>query len=149
MPAYSSEFLNHQLCFSLYSTSMAINRVYKPILDELGITYPQYLVLCVLWDKDEQTIGAIAECLALESSTITPLVKRLEASRLVKRFRNPTDEREVQVRLSEKGRSLQTKTACLAQTLLSRSRTTADKLIALNKQVQALRDGLLHSADSG
>ena len=149
MPAYSSASLNNQLCFSLYSTSMAINRAYKPILDELGITYPQYLVLCVLWDKDAQTIGAIAECLALESSTITPLVKRLEASGLVKRLRNPTDEREVQVRLADKGRGLQAKTSCLSQTLLSRSRTTANKLIALNRQVQALRDALLRSAGKG
>jgi DNA-binding MarR family transcriptional regulator len=133
----------------MYSASMAINRAYKPILDELGITYPQYLVLCVLWDKGEQTIGAIAECLALESSTITRLVKRLEASGLVNRLRNPADEREVQVRLSDKGRSLQAKTSCLSETLLSRSGTTPDKLIALNEQVQALRDALLRSGGTG
>jgi len=119
---------------------MAINRAYKPILDELGITYPQYLVLCVLWDKNKQTIGAIAECLALQSSTITSLVKRL---------RNPTDEREVQVRLSDNGRRLQAKTPCLSPTLLSRFSTTTDKLIALNEQVQALRDALLRSSGTG
>jgi len=68
--------LEDQLCFSLYATSMAINRIYKPLLDQLGITYPQYLVLSALWEEDGRTVGAIAERLSLESSTITPLVKR-------------------------------------------------------------------------
>src|SRR5688572_22363712 len=91
--------LEGQLCFSIYSATLAINRLYKPMLDRLGITYPQYLVLSVLWEEDGQTIGAIAERLALEPSTITPLVKRLEAAGLVGRLRNPADERQVQVRL--------------------------------------------------
>ncbi|EFG9153184.1 MarR family transcriptional regulator, partial [Escherichia coli] len=84
--------LDDQLCFTLYSTSMAITRVYKPMLDRLGLTYPQYLVLHVLWDEDGRTIGAIAERLALESSTVTPLVKRLEAAGLVQRQRDARDE---------------------------------------------------------
>src|ERR1700709_798647 len=83
-----------QLCFSVYSTSIAINRLYKPMLDPLGLTYPQYLVLGALWEEDGQTIGAIADRLSLESSTITPLVKRLEAAGFVSRHRNTADERQ-------------------------------------------------------
>ena len=98
--------LEDQLCFSLYATSMAINRIYKPLLDELGITYPQYLVLSTLWEEDGRTVGAIAERLSLESSTITPLVKRLEAASLVTRARQADDERRVLVSLTDRGRAL-------------------------------------------
>ncbi len=101
--------LDQLLCFSLYSASMAINRTYKPLLDELGITYPQYLVLNVLWEEDGRTVGSIAERLALESSTITPLVKRLEAASLVTRTRNREDERRVLVALTRRGRELREK----------------------------------------
>ena len=80
--------LRDQLCFSVYSTSIAINRLYKPLLDPLGLTYPQYLVLGALWEENERSIGAIAERLALEPSTITPLVKRLEQAGFVARRRN-------------------------------------------------------------
>src|SRR6185369_5702725 len=121
---------------------MEINRTYKPILDKLGITYPQYLVLSVLWEADGQTIGAIAERLALEPSTITPLVKRLELAGFLGRLRNPADERQVQVRLTERGREMRAKTACLTQELLSRSGMKVEEIIALNRQVQALRDAL-------
>ena len=98
--------LDQQLCFSLYATSMAISRAYKPMLDRLGITYPQYLVLHALWEQDGRTVGRIADRLGLESSTVTPLVKRLEAAGLVGRTRNPADERQVQVRLTEAGRAI-------------------------------------------
>jgi MarR family transcriptional regulator, organic hydroperoxide resistance regulator len=140
--------LDFQLCFTLYSTTLAINRTYKPMLDELGITYPQYLVLTVLWEQDGRTVGAIAERLALESSTITPLVKRLETAGLVGRLRNPDDERQVQVRLTEAGRALQSRSRCLNETLLARSGLTLDQLIALNTQVQALRNALGEPARS-
>ena len=95
--------LDGQLCFSIYSASIAIQRVYKPMLDELGVTYTQYLVLSALWERDGLTIGAIADRLALEPSTITPAVKRLEAAGFVARQRSTTDERQVQVHLSRKG----------------------------------------------
>ena len=98
--------LDSQLCYSLYSTTMAINRTYKPMLDALGITYPQYLVLSTLWESEGQTITAIADRLSLEPSTITPLVKRLEQAGLLTRQRNPEDERQVQVSLTSAGRSL-------------------------------------------
>src|ERR1700751_371010 len=98
--------LDRQLCFSLYGALMAVSRTYKPWLDQLGITYPQYLVLSVLWEGDDQTISAIASRLDLEPSTITPLVKRLEAAGHVVRKRNPADERQVKVRLTDRGRAL-------------------------------------------
>ncbi len=134
--------LDGQLCFSLYGASMAINRAYKPLLDDLGVTYPQYLVLSTLWEGDGQTIGAIAERLSLEPSTITPLVKRLEQAGFVDRQRNPKDERQVQVRLTDQGRDLRVRTGCLTDTLLRRSGLTVEAIIALNLQVQALRDAL-------
>src|ERR1700761_8697293 len=107
--------LEDHLCFSLYATSMAINRIYKPLLDRLGITYPQYLVLSTLWEQDGRTVGAIAERLSLESSTITPLVKRLEAASLVTRAREADDERRVLVSLTRSGRALKKDSRCLGE----------------------------------
>lgn len=134
--------LDSQLCFSLYGATLAINRAYKPLLDAMGITYPQYLVLSSLWEADGQTIGAIAERLSLEPSTITPLVKRLEQAGLVGRHRNPDDERQVQVRLTSKGRAVQPETACLTDTLLQRSGLTVDQIVALNRQIREFRDAV-------
>ncbi len=134
--------LNDQICFTLYGTSMAINRTYKPMLDAMGITYPQYLVLSVLDERDGMTIGAIAGRLALESSTITPPVKRLEQAGLVARQRSQVDERLVQVSLTDAGRALLARSQCLGETLLRRSGMTLEQIQVLNHQVQALRDAL-------
>jgi DNA-binding MarR family transcriptional regulator len=135
--------LDAQLCFSLYSTTIAINRLYKPMLDSLGVTYPQYLVLSTLWEGDGQTISAIADRLALEPSTITPLMKRLEAAGFVSRQRNPADERQVQVFLTAKGRDLQNDTPCLTDALLANSGLSVPEIMALNEQVQRLRSALV------
>jgi DNA-binding MarR family transcriptional regulator len=134
--------LDDQLCFSLYATSMAITRAYKPMLDELGITYPQYLVLHALWEHDGRTVGAIADRLALESSTITPLVKRLEVAGFVTRERNPDDERQVQVRLTPRGAGMREACGCLAEALLERSGMRGEDLGALNREVQKLWNAL-------
>lgn len=134
--------LKNQLCFSLYAATIAVNRVYKPMLDAMGITYPQYLVLTVLSEADGLTIGGIAERLALDSSTITPLVKRLEASGLLSRQRNPADERQVQVRLTDQGHATLAKTPCLGDTLLERSGMSLERSLELNAQVQDLIDAL-------
>jgi DNA-binding MarR family transcriptional regulator len=134
--------LDEQICFTLYRTAMSINRTYKPILDEMGITYPQYLVLNVLGEEDGRTIGIIAARLALDSSTITPLVKRMEAAGLVQRRRSPDNEREVQVRLTEAGRALFARSQCLGEALLRRSGLTLPQLDALNHQIQALAAAL-------
>ena len=138
--------LDDQLCFSLYATSISINRAYKPVLDRLGITYPPFLVLQTLNEaEDGRSIGAIAERLALEPSTITPLAKRLEAAGLVTRIRNPADEREVRVRLTAAGRACWAETGCLAPMIVDRTGMTADRLAALNAEVSALRRALATS----
>jgi len=135
--------LDSQLCFSLYAASIAVNRTYKPMLNAFGLTYPQYLVLSTLWEQDGLPVSSIADRLSLESSTITPLVKRLETAGLLTRERNPKDERQVIVSLTVKGRSLNEKTACLTDALLDRSGLTPDQLMKLNGQVRKLRDALV------
>jgi DNA-binding MarR family transcriptional regulator len=134
--------LDDQLCFSLYGASLAINRAYKPLLDALEITYPQYLVLSALWEVDGQSVGAIAERLGLDSSNVTPLVKRMEAAGLLSRERNPADERQVVVSLTEHGRDMQVRSACLGQTLFESAGMSVQQLIQLNKDVQAFRDSV-------
>ena len=136
--------LDEQLCFSLYAATIAINRVYKPVLDRLGITYPQFLVLQVLnGAEDGVPIGAIADRLGLEPSTITPLTKRLEAAGLVTRLRNPADERQVRVRLTDRGRECWCDTGCLAPMIVERSGIGPERLAAINAEVTALRRALV------
>lgn len=132
--------LEEQLCYSVYSAGMAIQRLYKPLLDALGLTYPQYLVMNVMWRDDAQTVGAIAQLLALESSTLTPLLKRLEAAGLVKRTRNPDNERQVIVALTPEGSALRSKAGCLGTALLHASGETPAELSELNERVRRLRD---------
>ena len=139
--------LDQQLCFSIYSASIAVNRLYKPMLDDLGVTYTQYLALSTLWERDGLTIGAIADRLALEPSTITPAVKRLEAGGFVSRKRSASDERQVEVHLTRKGRDLHAQTGCLTDALLQRSGFTIPEMIDLNLKVQRLRDGIGLGAD--
>ncbi|AEG48083.1 transcriptional regulator, MarR family [Sphingobium chlorophenolicum L-1] len=134
--------LDDQLCFSLYAASMAISRAYKPMLDRLGITYPQYLVLHALWEQDGRTIGQIAERLSLESSTVTPLVKRLEAGGFLTRARSAADERRVDVRLTERGAAMREECGCLGEALLERSGMDGARLADLNGQVKQLWSAL-------
>jgi DNA-binding MarR family transcriptional regulator len=98
--------LDDQLCFALYAASRAVTARYRPMLDELGVTYPQYLVLMLLWEQDGQTVGQLGNRLALDSGTLSPLLKRLTAAGLVTRHRRADDERSVSVRLTEAGRAL-------------------------------------------
>src|SRR3954470_15640374 len=98
--------LDKQLCFALYSASLAMTKIYKPLLAPLGLTYPQYLVMLALWEQDGVTVGALGERLALDSGTLTPLLKRLEVQGLVGRRRDPGDERRVIVSLTPAGRTL-------------------------------------------
>lgn len=132
--------LDDQLCYAIYSAGMAIQRVYKPLLDELGLTYPQYLVLNVLWREDGQTVGGLADRLALESSTLTPLLKRLEAAGLVRRTRNPDNERQVVVALTAEGRAMQSRAGCLGESLLAASGHAPKDLGRLNREIRHLRD---------
>ena len=140
-PSPSAMSLDDHLCFALYSASMAVARLYKPMLDTLGITYPQYLVLNALKDvnPDALTIGGLAARLSLEPSTITPLVKRLEAAGLVSRARNQADEREVRVSLTTAGRDVIGKTACLAEALLAKSGMAMAELGTLRDLVREFR----------
>lgn len=140
--AQSALPLDDQLCFALYGASMAVGRTYKPLLDGLGITYPQYLVLAALWERDELSVGAIAERLMLESSTVTPLLKRLAEAGFVRRERNPDNERQVIVRLTEAGRAMRQRTSCLGEALLGASGLMEERLRQLNRDVRALRDAL-------
>ncbi len=129
--------LDDQLCFALYSASMSVGRLYKPLLDEMGITYPQFLVLSALNEAGTLTVGGLAVRLSLEPSTITPLVKRLEVAGLVTRKRGQTDERQVQVALTEAGQGVMAKTPCLAQAMLARSGMSIDEVKAFNTSVKA------------
>ena len=132
--------LDQQLCYALYAASMAVTRAYKPTLDALGLTYPQYLVLLVLWDADEPVgAGAIAERLALEPSTITPLVKRLEAGGVVTRTRDAQDERQVRVHLTGRGRALREESEPMARRVFASTGLTLEAVIALTDEVRALR----------
>jgi DNA-binding MarR family transcriptional regulator len=132
--------LDSQLGFALYGAFMAVGRAYRPWLDTLGLTYPQYLVLSALWEDDNQTIGGIAQRLDLEPSTITPLVKRLEQAGHLTRNRNPGDERQVKVLLTDQGRAIRAQTRTLAEALDARSGMTVEALVDLNTRIKALRD---------
>jgi DNA-binding MarR family transcriptional regulator len=132
--------LDDQLCYALYSASMAVQRAYKPLLDQMGITYPQFLVLNLLWHDGQQNVGGLAEKLALESSTLTPLLKRLEAAGLVTRTRNPKNEREVLIETTPKGEKLKSEAGCLAERLVKASGTPVSGIIDLNSRVKDFRD---------
>jgi DNA-binding MarR family transcriptional regulator len=138
IPAMDPHFtpLDDRLCFAIYSTSIAINRLYKPVLDEMGITYPQYLVLSALWEKDCQSIGAIADRLSLDSSTITPLVKRLELAGFLRRHRNAVDERQVHVHLTEKAQALKPRTSCFKDMVVAKSGMSMEEMGVLNKDIR-------------
>ena len=137
MTDFSPRALNQQICFTLYATSMAVTRMYKPMLDRMGITYPQYLVLAALGEQDGLTVGAIADRLALESSTVTPPIKRMEQAGLVERRRSKEDERLVNVFLTTEGRRLLEESQCLGDLLVERSKMTEDAVQRLNKQMQS------------
>ena len=134
--------LDAQLCFAVYAASHAFTRFYRPRLEALGVTYPQYLVLSALWEVDGLGVGAIGERLGLDSSNVTPLVKRMEAAGLVSRLRNPADERQVVVSLTEAGRAMQARSACLGQTLFAAAGMSVERLVRLNQEVQAFRDAV-------
>ena len=125
--------LEEQLCFALYSASRAVTSAYRPLLDELNLTYPQYLVLLVLWEDDACTIGQLGDRLHLDSGTLSPLIKRLEAAGLVRRQRSVTDERRVDVTLTADGRALEDRAACIPERLLGSTDADPAQLAALRE----------------
>lgn len=134
--------LGEFLCFAVYSANHAFNRVYKPLLGALGLTYPQYLAMVALWEQDDQTVGGLGARLFLESSTLTPLIKRLETDGLVTRARDAEDERVVRVRLTAAGRALRVKAETVPGCILDASGLDAVSLARLRNQISALRDTL-------
>ena len=129
-------------CFAIYAASHAFNRAYKPLLDTLGLTYPQYLVMVVLWEEDAQTVGQLGQRLCLESSTLTPLLKRLETAGQVSRERDAADERQVRVRLTPAGKSLRVKARKVPPCILRASGRSAESLRRLSAELEQLRAAL-------
>ncbi|PKO66777.1 MAG: MarR family transcriptional regulator [Betaproteobacteria bacterium HGW-Betaproteobacteria-16] len=135
--------LDHQLCFALYSASLAMTKLYKPLLDEMGLTYPQYLALLVLWEQDGLTVSDLGERLHLDSGTLTPLLKRMETAGLLSRLRDVQDERRVLIRLTAAGRQLKKRAARIPGCILQATQCDVTEVRALTRQVQALRDRLI------
>jgi DNA-binding MarR family transcriptional regulator len=134
--------LDNQICFAVYSAAHAFNRVYKPLLDRLGLTYPQYLVMLVLWERDNIPLKDIGERLFLDSGTLTPLLKRLEATALIKRTRSTEDERQVLIELTREGHALREKAKAVPQSILAASACSVGELVAMKNEIVALRDRL-------
>jgi MarR family transcriptional regulator, organic hydroperoxide resistance regulator len=134
--------LDDQLCFALYSASRAVTMAYRPLLDELNLTYPQYLVLMVLWEEEPCTVGHLGARLHLDSGTLSPLLKRLEALGFVRRERSADDERRVQITLTPEGRSLEERAACIPERLLSSGDADVNDLAALRDAVRMLAETL-------
>ncbi len=134
--------LEKQLCFAVYSASHAFTRAYRSLLDPLGLTYPQYLVLLVLWERDGLRVKEIGARLYLDSGTLTPLLKRLEASGYVRRRRETGDERQVSVMLTPAGRALEKKALSIPEELACMTGLARGEVAALTEQVARLRDGL-------
>ena len=134
--------LDNQLCFALYSTSLAMTKLYKPLLEDLGLTYPQYLAMLVLWERDGLMVSELGDKLYLDSGTLTPLLKRLEASGLISRIRAVEDERRVHITLTAAGRKLKASAAKIPGCVISATQCAIPDLISLTQQVQALRQRL-------
>ena len=134
--------LDNQLCFALHSTSLLMTKVYKPLLQALGLTYPQYLAMMVLWEEDGLTVGEISSRLLTDPGSLTPLLKRLEAEGLLSRTRSREDERVVVVELTDAGRALQEKAMGIPQCILGASGLELEQLRKLQEDLIALRSNL-------
>ncbi len=130
--------LDNQLCFALYGAANRMTRLYRPMLDALGLTYPQYLAMLVLWEASPRTVGALGDALDLDSSTLTPLLKRLEAGGLVERTRDPEDERRVIVALTDKGRALRDQAVSIPEKLFCALDMPLETMGALRDQLKTV-----------
>lgn len=140
----ASPRLSDFLCFAIYSANLAYGRAYKPILEELGLTYTQYIAIVSLWEEDNQTVSGLGEKLFLESNTLTPILKKLEGMGYLRRRRDPADERQVLVSLTEAGRRLREKG--LSMNLVEASGLTPEEFPKMQKAVVTLRDNLIEAA---
>lgn len=137
--------LSSQLCFAMYSAANAVTRAYQPLLTKLGLTYPQYLAMLVLWEEQNLTVKAIGEKLNLDSGTLTPLLKRLETAGLVERRRDRRDERQVRIVLTDKGTKLRAEAADVPVEIACATGSSSDENIALREILLTIRDNLLAS----
>ncbi|MBI3726919.1 MAG: MarR family transcriptional regulator [Burkholderiales bacterium] len=136
--------LENQFCFALYSSSLALTKAYKPMLEALGLTYPQYLVMLVLWEQDDVLVKDIGHALFLDSGTLTPLLKRLEANGMLQRHRDETDERQVRITLTPAGRDLRNAALDIPQKILCASGQSKETLMELRSKLSDLRNELLN-----
>ena len=134
--------LDNQLCFALYAASLAMTKLYKPLLEELGLTYPQYLVMLVLWEGDGLAVSELGQRLSLDSGTLTPLLKRLEAAGLVSRLRAVDDERRVHIHLSAAGRRLKARAAKVPACILAATQCPLPEVVRLTQELHRLRERL-------
>jgi DNA-binding MarR family transcriptional regulator len=134
--------LDQQLCFALYSASLAMTKAYKPLLDPLGLTYPQYLVLLVLWETDGVSVSQLGDRLRLDSGTLTPLLKRLEQAGLVQRLRDSADERRVRLHLTAAGRALKARARTVPHTIACATACDLTQIAELTARLTALRESL-------
>ena len=141
-PSPAALRLDNQVCFALYSASLAMTKLYKPLLEAIGLTYPQYLVMLVLWEQDGITVSELGERLYLDSGTLTPLLKRLESGGNIRRLRDAADERRVRIRLTSQGRALRDKAEAIPPCVLQSSQCTVPELMALTGELKQLRDRL-------
>lgn len=142
-PTASLLHLDQQLCFALYSASLAMTKAYKPLLAQLGLTYPQYLVLLALWQHGPQGVTELADRLRLDSGTLTPLAKRMEAQGLVQRERSTADERQVEISLTPAGKKLRAKAEPLPLCIMQLSGCQLPELESLTRELNSLRDQLV------
>ncbi|WP_064711602.1 MarR family winged helix-turn-helix transcriptional regulator [Rhizobium bangladeshense] len=134
--------IDELLCFSIYSASHAFNQLYRPLLDELELTYPQFLVMTALWARDDRTVKDLGETLFLDSSTLTPLLKRLENVDLVTRNRNPADERQVLLRLTQKGQALRSRATHVFDCIGKAVGLDGETVIKIRDTIVSLRDNI-------
>jgi len=134
--------LDNQLCFALYSTSLQMTKVYKPLLQQLGLTYPQYIAMLVLWEQDGITVGEISARMLTDPGSLTPLLKRLEGEGLITRKRSASDERVVELRLTDKGRELRQQAESIPACILTASGLSLEELGRLKNELVDLRGSL-------
>ena len=134
--------LDQQLCFALYASSLAMTKLYKPLLAPLGLTYPQYLVMLVLWERDDRAVHELGDLLQLDSGTLTPLLKRLENSGLLSRQRDQTDERRVRIRLTAPGMALKQAASSIPASVMCQVGGEVDAVVELRERLHTLRQQL-------
>lgn len=145
-PAKSVPRLDDQLCFALYSSSLAMGKIYRKLLRTMGLTYSQYLVMMVLWERNELTVSDVGERLFLDSATLTPLLKRMEQADLITRVRAASDERQVIISLTERGDQMRHAAAELPQSVLCATACSVEEVVGMQQQLAKLRASLIKNA---